>query len=55
MKESWRNKWSSSDSVNKQMIDWVSSSLEINPEYKLAIKGDEATNYRKKKKSIRGT
>ena len=42
------------DSVNKQMIDWVSSSLEINPEYKLAIKGDGATNYPKVKNLFEG-
>lgn len=30
---------------DKQLIDWIKTSLEINPEYKLAIKGDEVTKY----------
>ena len=42
------------DSVNKQLIDWVSLSLEINPEYKLAIKGDGNTNYPKIKSLFEG-
>ena len=42
------------DSVNKQLIDWVSLSLEINPDYKLAIKGDENTNYPKVKSLFEG-
>ncbi len=42
------------DSVNKQMIDWVSASLEINSGYKLAIKGDGATNYPKVKDLFEG-
>lgn len=42
------------DSTNKQLIDWVSASLEINPEYKLAIKGDAATNYPKVKNLFEG-
>jgi biopolymer transport protein ExbD len=42
------------DSTNKQLIDWVSASLEINPEYKLAIKGDGATNYPKVKNLFEG-
>ena len=44
----------SMDSVNKQLIDWVSLSLEINPEYKLAIKGDGNTNYPKIKSLFEG-
>ncbi len=42
------------DSVNKQLIDWVSLSLEINPDYKLAIKGDGSTNYPKIKGLFEG-
>ena len=42
------------DSANHQMIDWVSASLEINPQYKLAIKGDGATNYPKVKNLFEG-
>ncbi|WDT68970.1 ExbD/TolR family protein [Cloacibacterium sp. TD35] len=42
------------DSTNKQLIDWISSSLEINPEYKLAIKGDANTNYPKVKNLFEG-
>jgi biopolymer transport protein ExbD len=42
------------DSVNKQLIDWVSLSLEINPDYKLAIKGDGNTNYPKIKGLFEG-
>lgn len=33
------------DSVNKQLIDWVKMSLEVNPQAKLAIKGDQVTKY----------
>ncbi len=42
------------DSTNKQLIDWVGASLEINPEYKLAIKGDANTNYPKVKNLFEG-
>ena len=42
------------DSTNKQLIDWISSSLEINPQYKLAIKGDANTNYPKVKNLFEG-
>src|SRR5690606_26883836 len=28
------------DSTNKQLVDWVQQSLAVNPDYKLAIKGD---------------
>lgn len=42
------------DSVNKQLIDWVKTSLEINPNYKLAIKGDEVTQYPKVKSLFEG-
>ena len=42
------------DSANHQMIDWVSASLEINPDYKLAIKGDATTNYPKVKNLFEG-
>ena len=42
------------DSTNKQLIDWVSKSLEINPEAKLAIKGDGAASYDKFKTLFEG-
>ncbi|SDE66708.1 ExbD/TolR family protein [Riemerella columbipharyngis] len=42
------------DSANKQVIDWVQQSLAINPEYKLAIKGDGATQYSKVKDLFEG-
>jgi len=42
------------DSVNKQLIDWVKTSLEINPNYKLAIKGDEVTQYPRVKSLFEG-
>ena len=42
------------DSVNKQLIDWVQASLEINPNYKLAIKGDEVTKYPRVKSLFEG-
>lgn len=42
------------DSANKQVIDWVEQSLKINPDYKLAIKGDSDTNYPKVKDLFEG-
>ena len=33
------------DSTNKHLIDWVQSSLRINDQYKLAIKGDNTTTF----------
>lgn len=33
------------DEQNKQLIDWVQQSLAVNPDYKLAIKGDTNTKY----------
>ena len=42
------------DSVDKQLIDWVKTSLEINPNYKLAIKGDEVTKYPRVKSLFEG-
>ena len=42
------------DSVNKQVIDWVQQSLEVNPSYKLAIKGDVSTKYPKVKDLFEG-
>lgn len=30
---------------DKQVIEWIKTSLDINQEYKLAIKGDEVTKY----------
>ncbi|ADQ82110.1 ExbD/TolR family protein [Riemerella anatipestifer] len=42
------------DSTNKQVIDWVEQSLKINPDYKLAIKGDGNTNYPKVKDLFEG-
>jgi len=42
------------DSTNKQLIDWIQQSLAINPEYKLAIKGDVNTEYPKVKNLFEG-
>lgn len=42
------------DSTNKQLIDWVQQSLAVNPEYKLAIKGDVTTKYPKVKSLFEG-
>ncbi|HAV02643.1 MAG TPA: biopolymer transporter ExbD [Chryseobacterium sp.] len=42
------------DSTNKQLIDWVESSLAVNPDYKLAIKGDVETKYPKVKALFEG-
>ncbi len=42
------------DSTNKQLIDWVQQSLSVNPEYKLAIKGDVTTEYPKVKSLFEG-
>lgn len=42
------------DSTNKQLIDWVQQSLAINPDYKLAIKGDVSTKYPKVKSLFEG-
>lgn len=42
------------DSTNRQLIDWVEQSLSINPEYKLAIKGDVQTKYPKVKGLFEG-
>jgi biopolymer transport protein ExbD len=42
------------DSVNRQLIDWVQQSLSVNPDYKLAIKGDVTTEYPKVKSLFEG-
>ncbi|WP_417428544.1 ExbD/TolR family protein [Halpernia sp.] len=42
------------DSTNKQLIDWVQQSLAVNPDYKLAIKGDVNTKYPKVKDLFEG-
>ena len=42
------------DSINKQLIDWVQQSLAVNPNYKLAIKGDVTTKYPKVKSLFEG-
>ncbi len=42
------------DSTNKQLIDWVQQSLSVNPDYKLAIKGDVETKYPKIKSLFEG-
>ena len=42
------------DSTNKQLIDWVQKSLEVNPDYKLAVKGDVETKYPKVKALFEG-
>lgn len=42
------------DSTNKQLVDWVKESLSVNPDYKLAIKGDVTTKYPKVKSLFEG-
>ncbi len=42
------------DSTNKQLIDWVQQSLAVNPNYKLAIKGDVTTKYPRVKSLFEG-
>ncbi|WP_297982568.1 biopolymer transporter ExbD [uncultured Chryseobacterium sp.] len=42
------------DSTNKQLVDWVQQSLAVNPDYKLAIKGDVNTKYPKVKALFEG-
>ncbi|MFC6269174.1 ExbD/TolR family protein [Frigoriflavimonas asaccharolytica] len=42
------------DSTKKELIDWVQQSLAVNPEYKLAIKGDVGTKYPKVKSLFEG-
>lgn len=42
------------DSTNKQLTDWVKESLSVNPDYKLAIKGDVTTEYPKVKSLFEG-
>ncbi len=42
------------DSVNKELIDWVEQSRAVNPDYKLAIKGDVNTKYPKIKDLFEG-
>ena len=42
------------DSTKKELIDWVQQSLAVNPEYKLAIKGDVTTEYPKVKDLFEG-
>lgn len=42
------------DSTKKELIDWVQQSLAVNPDYKLAIKGDVQTKYPKVKDLFEG-
>ncbi len=42
------------DSVNKQLTDWVKYSLQVNPDAKLAIKGDAKAQYPKFKSLFDG-
>ncbi|HCA05611.1 MULTISPECIES: biopolymer transporter ExbD [Chryseobacterium] len=42
------------DSTNKQLVEWVKQSLSVNPDYKLAIKGDVTTEYPKVKSLFEG-
>ncbi|MCT2562352.1 ExbD/TolR family protein [Chryseobacterium herbae] len=42
------------DSTNKQLVEWVQQSLSVNPDYKLAIKGDVTTEYPKVKSLFEG-
>lgn len=42
------------DSARKELIDWVQQSLAVNPDYKLAIKGDTNTKYPRVKSLFEG-
>lgn len=42
------------DSIHKELTDWVKTSLEVNPSYKLAIKGDVTTKYPRVKALFEG-
>lgn len=42
------------DSTKKELIDWVQQSLAVNPDYKLAVKGDVQTEYPKVKNLFEG-
>ena len=42
------------DSTKTELIDWVQQSLTVNPDYKLAIKGDVETKYPKVKALFEG-
>lgn len=42
------------DSTKKELTDWVQQSLAVNPDYKLAIKGDVDTKYPKVKSLFEG-
>lgn len=42
------------DSTKRELIDWVQQSLAVNPDYKLAIKGDVQTKYPKIKSLFEG-
>lgn len=42
------------DDNNKQLVDWVQQSLAVNPNYKLAIKGDVSTKFPKVKSLFEG-
>ncbi|KFC18732.1 ExbD/TolR family protein [Chryseobacterium sp. FH1] len=42
------------DSTKKELIDWVQQSLAVNPDYKLAIKGDVETKYPRVKSLFEG-
>ena len=42
------------DSTRKELIDWVQQSLAVNPDYKLAIKGDINTKYPRIKNLFEG-
>ncbi len=42
------------DSTKKELIDWVEQSLSVNPDYKMAIKGDVNTKYPKVKDLFEG-
>ena len=42
------------DSTKTELIDWVQQSLAVNPEYKLAVKGDTNTKYPRVKSLFEG-
>lgn len=42
------------DSLNTQLVDWIKLSRTVNPDYKLAVKGDTNTKYENVKRLFEG-
>lgn len=42
------------DSTRQEVVDWIKQSMEVNPQYKLALKGDIDTKYPKVKDLFEG-